>query len=326
MKNRSSNIIIAMAFLCVVSCVQACDAEKQPGPIDPVQLAVRTGYCGFVGMSLTVTATLYARYLHRGHQDGSTRNIVFLATIECFHRAQDCESMEACIIASEEQMLVCGDDISGERCVDETKVNCRTGEKSECGQAGLECVESFEGATCGLGPCVPGTDEPYCDKDLLVVCDPFEYAWMATDCRYDTGHYEYSEGDRKVVALGAGGTCGTGLDGVPACVGTGETCDPQETRPVCEDDVIITCRHGKVSRYRCETFLPDAVCEVDQDEEPYCTVAHKECTPRMDESCKNGVISFCNLGKYDQVDCRFHGYGRCECSTVMDQVACFCAD
>ena len=78
-----------------------------------------------------------------------------------------------------------------------------------------------------------------------------------------------------------------------------------------------------MSRFDCRKMMPEMVCSTSSGA-PECAV--EKCPEEeMNESCVEGKLHFCNLGKTDSIDCTDYGYRTCDCEYHnLGWIMCYC--
>jgi hypothetical protein len=115
--------------------------------------------------------------------------------------------------------------------------------------------------------------------------------------------------------------CGTNLEGELDCIGTGEDCSGGHD-PHCDGTVMVGCRGGKVVRIDCQEVIPDTTChDLNDDFWGLMCVPEQDCPSDFtEETCQDGVITFCWMGEVTTLDCR--AYGLSGCRTEGTAAAC----
>lgn len=162
-----------------------------------------------------------------------------------------------------------------------------------------------DGETCrvdGAEPCDYDTFVPRCDDGRPVTCGG-DVSRIGARCAH------------------AGLTCAADADGA-RCIGEGEACDGAHgdwfegtwMRGTCvDDDILRTCANGRVHLQTCGALAPGFRCQTAAGGD-FCGLGG-ECPPYDYEdapTCEGTVLSVCNAGKIEAIDCTTLGFTRCE--------------
>jgi hypothetical protein len=233
----------------------------------------------------------------------------FATQLACFANANcGCEAIEQCggwIYAP--PPTACPSGCDGEiwtGCGDEVKVSI------DCARLGLSCDAD---ANCVAEP--------------AQACDGSEPETCSAD-----GEVQFCDDGaiRKSPCESLGHSC---VDG--KCVGTGPACDfgfsaeseiasPEPTG--CDGDVLIGCLEQKEARIDCTKRGPGFSCQ-NVDEKFFCGLA-AECLPADTYSetevatCDGTVLSFCNAGRVERLDCTELGFSGCEIDRSIGHYGC----
>jgi len=133
---------------------------------------------------------------------------------------------------------------------------------------------------------------------------------------------------------GFGLTCSDGL-----CTGDGDACvtdytqqgDPEQVvfqATACDGDTLVACENEHVARIDCTTEGPGFSCQ-DVGSKSFCGLA-SECEPADDglngefeASCSGSVLTFCNAGRIEALDCTTLGFESCEIEPGVGHYGCF---
>jgi hypothetical protein len=79
---------------------------------------------------------------------------------------------------------------------------------------------------------------------------------------------------------------------------------------------MVACHDGSEARTDCSDILgPEWTCQAtvtDASRWTGCVPAAKDCSVGVDESCANGVVTYCNAGRVATFDCRSLGFSGCK--------------
>jgi hypothetical protein len=276
-------------------------------------------------------------YRHSMSNLRGTEDQVHWAAIECSKKATNCDEFVGCYYIELGTAEYCYYQDYGGNCLQGIHYDCanhsETGKHSiqNCAAAGVDCVVEKEGlyASCGE-PCSGyGT---MCEGDVLVHChhdDPFATSegpgsLRKIDCRFDSNSQVV---DGKVIPYFSD-TCGmNAVLGIIHCTGSGEPCTTSTFNGFCDGNALVTCRWDRVSRHDCVLEHPDAVCKVDEGGIADCRDICEECSRwSFEETCDNGLVTFCLFGRITRLDCKEFGWSGC---AVYDESApkrVYCTD
>lgn len=243
-------------------------------------------------------------------------------SVLCLRGATTCEEVDACIRNTPAQIAACNGKTT-DQCVGDIVVQCGTLAPPfyfyDCAQVGQHCFQGASRAACGTGTCDPGATSPSCQGDSLLRCSDIGTAaepggvLFPTDCDKQYGWtVDYEEGDSCASAtctLEYADTCGM-AGGVAQCVGTGAACNPSTLVASCSGTVVTACAGGKVAHFDCASIGYQTCKESPTPGYPYCAPAGTDCD-RSDETCEDGVISFCLWGTKATMDCKSYGFSGC---------------
>ena len=176
-------------------------------------------------------------------------------------------------------------------CDGATAISCdnatNASSQTDCAAAGEQCVVGPLSALCAFGTCDQAAGPAFCTGQVASYCArPF---LLGTDC----------------APLDA--TCVGSPDGGATCQGNGETC----FLPSCDGAVLVACLDGRRARFACpagQTCIPS----VPGSSSPICGIAN-ECNPQsFFERCDGSILSYCFLGKKQQIDCAQLGFPVCQ--------------
>lgn len=241
--------------------------------------------------------------------------------MECRLSATDCDAVRACDAVPSDFDLACAESPGETLCVDDTWVICdfdgAATDALDCSAAGKSCnVDIWAG--CGTEPCSFGATPNSCDQEdpnVLVMCAPSGFV-ERVDCSRENNFVLVNSPDGEIRATIAGEVCGDDpMLGGKGCVGQGAPCDffSQE----CSGDTLITCAGGQLSHRDCGEQEPAGQSCGFVTDGPFaggaaCGVVESECDPGGDESCADGVVSFCAQGRAQVVACSEHGFSSCD--------------
>jgi hypothetical protein len=92
----------------------------------------------------------------------------------------------------------------------------------------------------------------------------------------------------------------------------------------CDGDNVLDCIGGKEARYDCVMGYSDSTCVRVFADTSLCMLGDECLFPLADEECREGVITFCMLGKEMVLDCKKFGYSGCGASTVNATPSAHC--
>lgn len=238
----------------------------------------------------------------------TSSNRLTKAFYECILSASNCDEMQACSRPTSEQLALC-DSAKDDVCSGDVAVKCsREGERVtalDCARAGLVCGVGMYGAWCGLAACDPDTTTARCEGDTLFACDRQGNVLVSRDCSEN------------------GDECGKKADGTMGCVGK-VACDTSKGDMYCEGTVEVDCWEGRASRSDCSKLGADWTCEVKKEEggsSMSCVPISKDCTIGANETCAQGVISYC-AGRPATYDCKSAGLSGCAINTKKKIAGC----
>jgi hypothetical protein len=219
-------------------------------------------------------------------------------TYECvLEGVPDCAAVEACF-GGGNPLQACTDITDG-YCEGTVRVECdsvhQTFLRQDCHLANQTCTMTNASLTyrvpkCGMGGCVEGTDVAECQGYWLLGCAGGNYE--VTDC---SAH---------------GMTCGDGLTGGKACVGTGAVC-PDDFPPSCDGPLLTDCVNRRLRKLDCSTLPGGQVCSTASYS---CVPAGTDCNPGAPEFCQGTTIRLCVDGAWKTLDCAELGFTGCSVS------------
>jgi len=184
---------------------------------------------------------------------------------------------------------------------------------ADCSKIGLSCHEvlhcsDYDAMACNVA------DEPQCrDGQRPLYCEN-DMQREGPDCE----------------ALGLG--CFEGK-----CQGTGATCTDEsfggeeEVVPYdgvsCTGGTLEACVSGRLASLECSLQGPGFDCQL-VDGTPFCGLA-SDCLPASDygpsptgPSCDGTLLTFCNAGRLETIDCESLGFTGCSIDSSMDVYGC----
>lgn len=262
-----------------------------------------------------------------------------LGVTECRMQAEDCETERACAPAPSLYDDVCADVPGTDLCDGDVWVIC---DPEGAGLAALDC--SARGQVCGTDffagcgdpaeTCHIGETAPSCDDDdpnVLLTCTGAGFV-KRVDCTTQNNFVFINSPDGEMRFTIAGETCGPDIrmGGDMGCVGNGADCEFFSNE--CDGDVMVTCAGGNLGRRDCSELSPAGQsCGYVQDG-PFgggtaCGPVEPECVlTDGDESCNEGVITFCGYAGTETVDCVAAGYAGCDSSTSGGRTIAYCTE
>jgi hypothetical protein len=240
-----------------------------------------------------------------------------IALLDCYEAATDCATLQACLTAPTGADAVCVGGASG-RCSGGWVVDCgvKVGGQTQggdCAAAGLACVEgaSTGTAACVVASCDPQTTKPTCSGDKVLTCDQDAGGVLREHACWVDAPITCPAGTTTNCQSHIGETCGV-VNGTATCVGTGSACDETSFQNRCDGNVAVTCTGGQTSRFDCSALSSSLTCKIQQNGTAACDYAGgTECDAMTPESCANGVISYCAMGKKATADCKAYGLSGC---------------
>jgi hypothetical protein len=229
--------------------------------------------------------------------------------LDCFANAGcGCDAVEHCLSwVYHLAPAVCpaatceGDVFSG--CGDGSQVSI------DCSRFGLSCDPAAncvgEGAVACDGSeaptCTAQGDALFCDDGALrkTPCQALGFSCVAGQC------------------VGAGAAC------------SGHSDSPELAAPVgtaCSGDTLQACLNGHTTSMDCTTQGPGFSCQ-SVDGSFFCGLS-AECVPAdtylsaQPATCNGSVLSFCNAGRLEHLDCTTLGFTGCEIDTKLDHYGC----
>ena len=260
---------------------------------------------------------------------------VDFAILECKLAAADCAAVRACTPRASDFSAACVGHEGSSLCRGTAAVFCDPEGAPmvamDCAAAKLSCTSSDYASGCGGEACDHATTASMCDpndKDVLITCSNAG-AITRVHCptQYSYVHVHATEGD-EVFSI-AGETCGFDEQRNDfGCIGTGEACSffSQE----CDGSVLETCAGGKLSRRDCAKVEPSGQgCGFIQSGEfsgaASCGLIGGACDlGTSDESCSEGVITYCNWSTPADLDCKALGYAGCAVGKQGQRTIAYC--
>ena len=245
----------------------------------------------------------------------------------CVARAgADCAAVLACLNqgSAVSSCTSSSDHIRGSVCRDEKILEgcTNTGIGGEnvlasvrCGDVGLECLEiSLRPAIGLLASCADREKCPV--NNVNITCDgsvasiQMDNAVMRFDCAFAGA--ECRPGEYPDI---------TALLNTEFCKAAGPGCTPAEFTNSCEGNTLITCIQGQEAHTDCA--LMGQICRVvEYDSGPEATCTYSCCDPNtFDETCEQGVITYCAEAGMSTFDCTSAGFAGC----VLDGTEAACA-
>ena len=315
----------------------ACSDASAPLPVDPITACVRVNACEAnggtpIGLENCIDHALDAPWEYTFTGNGG----INFATLKCKLAATDCAGVLACTPPVAPFDADCAANGGADFCKGDTWVVCDAEGKAysamNCKAAGLQCGTDVNGAGCGSERCEYLNATPSCDPNdpnVLIECSSAGNV-ERVDCRLhnDVVYVRDSSGAGRSYTV-AGQTCG--FNPVAAhddCIGTGDACAGFSQR--CDGNVLETCSGQKLTRRDCSTVAPEgqgcgfvtsgefaglASCGV---------VPGSVCDLGSNETCVDGVASFCNIGKPASVDCKAAGFQGCTTSQLGGRTIAYC--
>jgi len=184
-------------------------------------------------------------------------------------------------------------------------------------QIGLDC--SRLGLSCDLAAMCATEVKPACDGSVAPACTPQgevaycdDGAWHETPCE--------SVGFKCVAGkcVGEGASCSETISG------DSELISPVATG--CSGNTLLGCLGGQSTRIDCATQGPGFGCQ-SRDGAFFCGLA-ADCLPAASysasasASCQGTILSFCNAGRLEHLDCAELGFSGCEIDRKVDHYGC----
>jgi len=119
------------------------------------------------------------------------------------------------------------------------------------------------------------------------------------------------------------------------CTGKGDACSadpspqPDAAVPIgtgCRGDVLEACLGGKATTLDCAAQGPGFTCQTIGDAH-FCGLG-SECVPADNyrdvsgTTCDGALLTFCNAGRREQIDCRALGFDDCDVDAKQDHYGC----
>ncbi|HEX2872007.1 MAG TPA: hypothetical protein VHP33_12140 [Polyangiaceae bacterium] len=233
----------------------------------------------------------------------SSAQLACLANASC-----GCEAIEHCLgwsYARPPESCVgrCdGDVFTG--CGDEVQVTI------DCSRFGLSC-----------------DPDANCVAEAAASCDGSEPASCSAD-----GEVLFCDDDfmRRAPCQSLGFSC---VDG--KCTGGGAACTAQSSSSkelvdlvgtACSGATLTACVSGSKAEVDCTTYGPEFTCQ-SRDGSFFCGLA-AECVPAdnyaaaQPATCDGNLLSFCNAGRLETLDCLALGFSGCEVNSSMNRYGC----
>ncbi len=183
----------------------------------------------------------------------------------------------------------------------------------DCGKVGLSCDSANS-----------------CVDEAVVACD----GTQAPTCTGD-GAVEYCDGEmirHSAPCASFGLVCQNG-----ECVGTGAACTDTSFAndgeiifqgESCSGGTLVACVNGQQANVDCATRGPGFTCQTAGDAF-FCGLA-AECvpadqgagSPTNPASCEGTVLTFCNAGRLEHIDCTELGFSGCEIDHSVGHYGC----
>jgi hypothetical protein len=262
---------------------------------------------------------------------------LLLGVMECRLQAEDCATERACAPDPGIFDDLCADVPGTDFCEGDVWVIC---DPEGAGAAALDCsargescgTDFFSG--CGIERCSIVDDPSSCDDDdpnVLLTCTGAGFV-KRVDCATQNNFVFINSPEGEEVYTIAGEVCGPdeAMGGAMGCVGTGDDCD--FFGQACDGDVMETCAGGKLGRRDCSALDPEGQsCGFVQQGsfaggvacgavEPPCELVEG------DETCDDGVLSFCGYAGAETLDCAAAGYAGCDTATRGGRTIAFCTE
>jgi hypothetical protein len=163
--------------------------------------------------------------------------------------------------------------------------------QTDCAALGQQCIVGPLSALCGFGTCDQPVGPATCVGSAAAYCaTPF---LLGESCAPE------------------GATCVGGSDGGATCQGDGELC----FLPSCDGQVLVACKDGRQARQACPVGQ-SCVAMAPGGTGPMCGIA-SDCDPRTYfERCDGSILSYCYLGRKQQIDCATLGFPTCQGSPI----------
>jgi hypothetical protein len=250
----------------------------------------------------------HAAHLWLGHLRADGIATRFGAQLDCFANAAcGCDAVEHCL--SWVYRLIPADCTNG--CEGEVVTGCGDGTviTADCSRVGLSCAPE--------GGCV---------TEALAAC---EFSEAPTCTAQGEVSFCGSGFRRETPCQSLGFNCVAGK-----CVGEGEACSA--TAPTLDDSVtpvgmgcsggtLQACLGGTTTTVDCATQGPGFTCQ-SFDGSFFCGLA-AECTPgnyaeAEAASCDGTVLTFCNAGRLEHIDCTSLGFTGCDIDEAIGHYGC----
>jgi hypothetical protein len=288
--------------------------------------ALASACFGDTGSSFAQTCVLFGAYTGVDRSLLSPEEQLYAAAYDCISAASDCTAAKACLGADATQAATCK--TGSAHCSGSVLVDCHeklpdgTPQAFDCGAAGLVCVETAGDAACGTAKCDPSTTKPSCDGTRAVRCTS-PGVLVGGDCSLTFGEDCSSDGTTTKCSVHVADACAM-VDGSPSCVGSGAACNADTFEDRCDGSVIVGCSGGKEARFDCNTMRAGLTCKIGSNGAATCGGTGTECDGHTDESCKDGVVTYCDVDHLATVDCKAAGLSGCATSTEGGQTTARC--
>ncbi len=277
-------------------------------PADALRLCALTSGCtpenaagGFGFMCSNIV--MAAAFAPPAGMSGSGGSIPGFPSFACMEQATTCAELSACSAPTPADDALCGgktgnvcaNGVALEGCPKPTSV-------TDCTALGVACQASASGASCAPVTC-DASNALHCEGNTLVGCDPMTGSIVDQDCTLPTSYVDSNGGVYPYPLVGA---CVNAQ-----CTGAGAPCtsiDPEDY--TCQGSVIAGCGNGHAATFDCTTLNLGLTCS-DQGEGAYCIRPNAECDRLAQETCNDGVITFCLFGVTTTVDCKSYGFSGC---------------
>jgi hypothetical protein len=264
-------------------------------------------------------------------------DVLRLSLLECKLAAADCATVRACSPEVGKHGAACADQAGATVCDGTVAVSCDYDGQPvtavDCAAAGQSCAASpfgFE-AGCVAETCDPTTFESRCDPsapDVLLACKSWGNL-IRVDCTTQYGFVAVHKVDGDHFYSIAGETCGFDQQRqANGCVGKGEACTSFSQQ--CNGAVLETCAGGKLGHRDCGALTPaDQGCGFVQSG-PFagaaaCGFVGGTCDLGIsDESCQDGVVTYCSSAEPASLDCRALGYAGCAVANQGTRAIAYC--
>lgn len=324
MKESSMNRImyanttsLAIGLICIVFFIKCSTYDNKKGFDGLFRACIRLSVCSGtkeswkgIGKCVNSRSILFSKRKNLL----STVEKLEISKIYCINNSDDCKSVENCInkVAMGEDAYRCQELEDTDLCLENKLLKCFSSEEIDdlsidCSIAGLNCFERGGLASCAEDVCGIGEQLEHCEGDIISICD--EYGFVRYRNCNRPALCDRVEVDN--ICWGSG-TCEEHENGVVECTGDGEECDENSFNPICEGDVAISCRNGRVTQFNCKDFGDQYECIVDQNGEIDCRIGDPECNyMQTREKCEGNRIVFCFRGIEEMLDCQKYGYAGC---------------